>query len=65
MLTRQLKMQHRQETILEMVKESLCSPFLLLKLMAMQHNRGADPRARRMEAGLPAAIRRAQSGQGT
>ncbi len=28
------------------------------------HNRGADPRARRMGAGLPADIRRAQSGQG-
>ena len=29
----------------------------------MTANRGADPRARRMGAGLPADIRRAQSGQ--
>ena len=29
----------------------------------MQPNRGADPRARRVAAGLPAGKRRAQSGQ--
>jgi len=29
----------------------------------VQYNRGADPRARWMGAGLPADIRRAQSGQ--
>src|SRR3990170_401042 len=33
------------------------------RLFMMSYNRGADPRARRMGAGSPADIRRAQSGQ--
>jgi len=55
-----------------------CTPFQNLKAAALCeqgahrtglntncHNRGADPRARWIGAGLPADIQRAQSGQAT
>jgi hypothetical protein len=46
-----------------MANKALFVQPLIMHFIIQALNRGADPRARRMGAGLPANIRRAQSGQ--